>query len=114
MFNRRYWDVLAAMSLGVQRGVSDADDSDRRQAHNYFRLSDEQVFQALQERRVSRRVWETWAQGIQATMAREPFQSEWSLHVTDVVKSQHYGALASFLNVGPHYPSYWSWRYARR
>ncbi|MBC7630560.1 hypothetical protein [Aeromicrobium sp.] len=46
-FTKRYWTILDGLSLAVQRGADTATDADRVQAHAYFRLSDEQIFQSL-------------------------------------------------------------------
>lgn len=105
-FTRRYSDLLGTMSLQAQRGEVSNSEEDRRIAHAYFRLSDEQIFQAVKERRVSARAWSTWRDGITTTMQREPFKSEWEANVPPLLKVQLFDALRRFQEGELHdYPS---------
>lgn len=108
-FTKRYWTILDGLSLAVQRGADTATDADRVQAHAYFRLSDEQIFQSLKERRVSRHAWIMWASGIRVTMERAPFLQEWK-ELDEEMKHIHFGDFLCFLaSSDPSRVQYGSW-----
>lgn len=95
---RRYWDILDRLSLAARRGSPEGiNDNDRCAAHSYFHLADEQAYLATKQSKVSRRTWRTWRAGIEATMKREPFRTEWSLVQEDEKLVHEYGDLRAIL-----------------
>lgn len=75
----RYWNILDRLSVEARLGhVAALTEEDRRAAHSYFKLSDEEIYLARARKKIRKETWATWRGGIIETMKREPFLSEWA------------------------------------
>jgi hypothetical protein len=70
----------------------------------YFDLSNQQVFLRM-ERRVSRKTWEMWSDGIEDNLRRDGFRDAWEYVRHHSGRS--YNELASLYRHWNHDPAYW-------
>ncbi len=108
--SREYRDIAAQLPVAA---FFDMKDSRRplppfeeclEQYVRYFDLSNQQVFLRMQ-RRVSRRTWWLWADGMEDNLGREGFGEAWEYVRTHSERS--YNELASFYLHWDHDPAYW-------
>ncbi len=82
-FTHRYRDIDRRLPLWAVIGTAEDDqyshssDRTRRAFYDYFELCDEEVFYK-DRRRVSKKTWSDWEEGIKANMRKPAFQAAWA------------------------------------
>lgn len=94
----RYWDILDRLTVEARLGRGQAfSEDDRRAAHSYFKLADEEIYLATKQKKIRPGTWATWQEGISSTMRREPFAGEWLRVCQDPRGQVEYADLFSFV-----------------